>query len=249
MALIEACRLAHDEDGPRLVWADAVGGERGELVVLQCDLARATLASEERVARQRRADELIAAHGSEWAGDLGQFATRWELRRGFLEAAEIDARRFVYKTDAIFRAAPLLVSLTVTGLADEHDGPSLLHQLVTRPQFWQLSALDLVDPEIGDAAVEELLASAALPALRALGIAGVTPAAAHELVASGELAELETLRLTGLTLGEDALIAIVRAARSLVTLELPDLSGAAAATLRPRLSREICVATGPLRLL
>jgi hypothetical protein len=248
MALIEACRLAHDDDGPRLVWADAVGGERGELVVLQCDLARPEVLGAERMARERRANELLASHGAEWAGDLVELARRWEFRRGFIEAAEIDAYRFVYKTAAIFAAAPLLSSLRVTGL-DEDEGPGLLHQVVTRPQFWQLSALDLVDPEIGDAAVEELLASAALPALRALGLAGVTPAAAHELVASGELAALETLRLTGQTLGEDALIAIVRAAPSLVTLELPDLSADVAATLRRMFSREICVAIGPMNLL
>jgi len=194
--------------------------------VLQCDLARAF-----DPARQRRADELIAAHGTEWAGDLARFATRWELRRGFLEAAEIDARRFVYEADAIVRAAPLLVSLTVTGLAGD-DGPGLLHQLVTRPQFWQLSALDLVDPEIGDAAVEELLASVALPSLRALGLAGLTPRAAHALVASGELAALEMVRLVNDRLGDDALIAIARA--------LP-----ASAVL----SREICAGGVPLRLL
>jgi hypothetical protein len=232
MALVEACRLAHDDDGPRLVWADAVGGERGELVVLQCDLAsRATLASDERELRQRRADELIAAHGGEWAGDLARFATRWELRRGFLEAAEIDARRFVYETDAIFHAAPLLVSLRVTGLGDD-DGPGLLHELVTRPQFWQLTALELVDPAIADLAVEELLASAALPSLRALGLAGITPRAAHALVASRELAALDALRLVNDALGDDALIAIARALPATAVL-----------------SREICADTGPLRLL
>jgi hypothetical protein len=33
-ALLEACRVAPDGDAPRLVWADAVGGERGGLVVI-----------------------------------------------------------------------------------------------------------------------------------------------------------------------------------------------------------------------
>jgi hypothetical protein len=42
--LLEACRLAPDDDAPCLVWADAVGGERGELIVIQCDLAGRALA-------------------------------------------------------------------------------------------------------------------------------------------------------------------------------------------------------------
>ena len=38
--LLEECAARPDDDAPRLAWADLVGGERGELVVLQCDLAR-----------------------------------------------------------------------------------------------------------------------------------------------------------------------------------------------------------------
>jgi uncharacterized protein (TIGR02996 family) len=43
-SLREACAASPEDDEPRLVWADAVGGERGELVVIQCDLARGGLA-------------------------------------------------------------------------------------------------------------------------------------------------------------------------------------------------------------
>ena len=38
-ALIAAILAHPDDDAPRLVWADREGGERGELVVVQCALA------------------------------------------------------------------------------------------------------------------------------------------------------------------------------------------------------------------
>ncbi|MBA3499354.1 MAG: hypothetical protein H0T65_03220, partial [Deltaproteobacteria bacterium] len=52
--ILAECAANPDDDAPRLVWADLVGGERGELVVIQCDLARGGLtAAEARVRRQR----------------------------------------------------------------------------------------------------------------------------------------------------------------------------------------------------
>jgi len=229
VALLEACRLAHDDDAPRLVWADDVGGERGELVVLQCDLARDGIAGAERAARVQRQRELLAAHGTTWAGYLARFATRWQFRRGFVEAAEIDARAFMRKADAIFAAAPLLVSLTATGIGDELG---IVHELVQQPAFWRLTGLELVDPQIGDDAVDLLLANNALESLRALGLAGLTPAAAHRLVASRELATLEKLKLADHALGDDAVIAILRAAPRLTSLDLTDVRGDVAAIAR-----------------
>ncbi len=44
--MLAQCVADPDDDEPRLVWADAVGGERGELVVLQCDLARTWVTGE-----------------------------------------------------------------------------------------------------------------------------------------------------------------------------------------------------------
>src|SRR5688572_29851145 len=99
-ALLEASRLAPDDDAPRLVWADAVGGERGELVVIQCDLARGGLAPAEVAARRRRERELLANRGAEWAG-LDDLGARFEFRRGFVEAIEIGAKLFADKGEEI----------------------------------------------------------------------------------------------------------------------------------------------------
>src|SRR5215203_3937104 len=92
--MLAQCEAAPDDDGPRLVWADRVGGERGELVVLQCDLARGGLSGAELAQRRKRERELLDAHGIEWAGALTQSATRWSFRRGFIESARFAPRWF-----------------------------------------------------------------------------------------------------------------------------------------------------------
>jgi uncharacterized protein (TIGR02996 family) len=238
-ALLEACRAAPDDDAPRLVWADAVGGERGELVVLQCDLARGGLPPAEAAARRRRERELLARHGAAWAG-LEAFRSRFEFRRGFVEAVELDARTFASYGEAIFRRAPLLRSLTAGLTAtddDPSDGPiARLRRLTEAPAFWRLGGLDLAgvgvqaraygyDPGFdgrGDEAARLLAASGAVAQLDALGISssGLTAAGVHHLVASGELAHLEALWLRGHDLGADALLAVLARAPRLRSLDL-----------------------------
>ena len=226
-ALLEACRWAPDDDAPRLVWADAIGGERGELVVLQCDLARGGLAPTEAAARRRRERELIARHGAAWAG-LGDLParSRFEFRRGFVEAIELDARTFVEYGDDIFRRAPLLRSLTAVGLVVESGDPlDGLRRLIHTPAFLRLRGLDVFgigrqaqaydyDPGFdgrGNGAARLLAESGALAQLDALGISssGLVAAGVHHLVASGQLEHLEELWLRGHDLGGDAVLAVL----------------------------------------
>lgn len=104
-----------DEDAPRLVWADLVGGERGELVVIQCDLARGGLSPPEARARRVRERELLEANAVAWSD--GIVAKRWAFRRGFIEAA-----RFTVTPD--LAAWPLVRSVTI-----DHWQPGVVHGL------------------------------------------------------------------------------------------------------------------------
>lgn len=143
--LVEDIRNAPDDDGPRLVWADAVGGERGELVVIQLDLARGTLAPAERLVHKRRQRELLARHGAEWSG-LAGLATRASFHRGFVDAAEVVADVFVEQADDLLEAAPCLTALTVTGLhADGRAGDPipLVSKLCVDPAVRELRGLDI----------------------------------------------------------------------------------------------------------
>jgi uncharacterized protein (TIGR02996 family) len=98
-----------DEDFPRLVWADEAGGERGEFVRVQCELARHDPKTEwigdpetgiygwEKLAHLRRRErDLLGPHyGWQWLGgdrlptlpDGTQgVMPHWVWRRGFINA-------------------------------------------------------------------------------------------------------------------------------------------------------------------
>ncbi len=235
-ALLEACRWAPDDDAPRLVWADAAGGERGELVVIQCDLARGGLAPDEAGARRRRERELLAAHGAAWAG-LGERGGRFAFRRGFVEAIELDARAFAEHGEEILHRAPLLRSLTATGLTMTSGNPlDRMRALLDAPAFRRLRGLHLVGIGLqaqaydyhpgfdghGDEALGLLVDSGALAQLDALGVSSseLTAAGAHHLVASGELPHLEKLWLRERELGGDAILALLGRAARLRSLDL-----------------------------
>jgi uncharacterized protein (TIGR02996 family) len=229
-ALIEACRLAPEDDAPRLVWADHVGGARGELVVVQCDLARGGLSVSEGIARRRRERELLVQHGRDWAprgGDLARFA----FRRGFVEAVAIPVSALHVFGEPLFEAAPLLSSLTVTGLRGptaEDYAARPVDVLVRSPGFSRIRRLELNGTDdrgryttAGDRLAAQLVALGALSQLRALGISSfaLTTAGATTLAASGQLGQLEHLRLTG-DIGVSAAVALLRAAPRITALEL-----------------------------
>jgi uncharacterized protein (TIGR02996 family) len=111
-AVLAECAAHPDDDAPRLVWADLVGGERGELVVLQCDLARGGLTPAEVAIRRKRERELLDRHAVAWAGPLARIAMSWSFRRGFIETA-----RLVGHDAAVLAAHPLLATVVLEDMA------------------------------------------------------------------------------------------------------------------------------------
>ena len=80
--LLAECLATPDDDASRLVWADAIGGERGELIGLQC--GRDAVPPTELVSRNRRERELLATHAMAWSR-LEGLARRVRFRRGFVD--------------------------------------------------------------------------------------------------------------------------------------------------------------------
>jgi uncharacterized protein (TIGR02996 family) len=141
--LIAAIAAAPDDDEPRLVYADALmqrGDPRGELVALQCRIARADAADEpidEAVLSRER--ELRETHGVLWLAPLREIVDAgYVFRRGFVEHVStwsesdvcywkaIDVEELRYPTpppagephDRLARlveAAPLLRSIAIRG--------------------------------------------------------------------------------------------------------------------------------------
>ena len=254
-ALIEACIAAPDDDAPRLVLADAIGGERGELIVLQCALAQGGRSPGEAGAQRRRQRELLAAHGVAWSG-LAGLAKRVTFRRGFVDAVEIDAAIVATRAEEIFAAAPLLRHVMLTGMVtygrEFHpmtmEDPLLgLERTLARPELLHLAGLrldsigTLYDSDVygmpqmyearESAAIQRAIAAAVLTGLRSFAVPKLDAATLQALIASGQLANLE--RLHSQLSGADTLALVAHLPR-LAALEVDDLRldpGALPATL------------------
>jgi hypothetical protein len=142
--LLAACLAAPDDDAPRFAWANAVGGPRGELVAVQCALARGELPRDIAVNRRRRETELLREHGDTWAGlgDLG-----YVFRRGFVESLRVDAADFASRGEELLRAAPLLTRLQLDGLDDAPDEEIVrrLDGVLDSPWFSRIQRLRMVE--------------------------------------------------------------------------------------------------------
>jgi uncharacterized protein (TIGR02996 family) len=193
-ALLAAIRAAPDEDAPRLVYADflgEVGDPRGELIHVECELARTD--DERRRARlKRRHRELLATHGATWLSPLRALFPEpecsIELRRGLVEGIRADAPRLVKHAAKLLALAPLLSRVTATFRGEPVEG--LLHSpIVDRARelhLWttnrrldlrafaaaragaELERLHVEQASLNEADLEALVASPALRRLRAL---------------------------------------------------------------------------------
>jgi uncharacterized protein (TIGR02996 family) len=90
-AILQAVHDAPDDDGPRLVYADALlerGDPRGELIALQ--LAPAQGNDRE---QRKREKELLDAHGKQWLGELAPVVMAgYRFERGFLAECRVENR-------------------------------------------------------------------------------------------------------------------------------------------------------------
>lgn len=199
--LIADCRDHPDDDAPRLVWADAVGGERGELVVLQCELARGGLSVDRNARLRVRESELIAAHGRAW-GELEGFAIRAEFTRGFVETVTIDG---TVSLAGVLARAPL-----VRAACCEVDERTEIDRLFASPELAQLAGLFVqvngprpataivhplgLRPRGLGGVVDDHLDTTPLPHLRAFGSNAIDP---ERLARSSIAAQLERVHLPG----------------------------------------------------
>lgn len=107
-----------DDDAERLVEADALlakGDLRGELIVIQCELARGGFSRERGISLRKRELDLLLRHENVWAG-LDDVAHNWTFRRGFVDEITITAKHFADYEDTIWRLAPRLRWVNLTGL-------------------------------------------------------------------------------------------------------------------------------------
>ncbi len=215
--VLRAETLAHpDDDDPRLVFADAIAGKRGSLVIVQCDLARGDLAPAESRARRRAQRDLLAKHGAAWSR-LGGLATRCIFRRGFVEVARISRDVLVNDYARTFDATPHLVSIAIDA------SPSMymrqFAQAGTRDGWWQRLRGISIDSGMLASNFDGMLGN-----LRAFEMSRAAPQHAYTLIETGGLRDLESLCLPSHQLGVDTLDAIIRTSPNLRVLDVSSAS-------------------------
>ena len=175
-ALLGGVLANPDADLPRLVYADFLEETgtpghvaRAEFVRVQCELA-ACDADEARLLHLRIRERLLLnEHVKAW---LAPLRTRGEalqnpgthglFRRGFVETVWMPATVFTWKAAKLFARAPVTeLRVTRTTLVE-------LDELLREPPATRLTALDLCDRRLGDAAVRSVVGSAVLANLRTL---------------------------------------------------------------------------------
>ena len=229
-SLLAECAAHPDDDAPRLIWADAVDGARGELVALQC--SRDALSAGELAVRNRRERALLAEHALEWSG-LARIATRVRFRRGFVDAIELTADAFIAHGPAIVEAAPLVTAITVSGVHPTYttregmaEALSKLERIIESPAFAQIRALALVDQILqheypwADNAARVLARTGALAQLTALAMPYGLRAPGIAALADGGPKRLERLWLRPSALRIDAWIQLGIHAPRLAELDL-----------------------------
>lgn len=237
--LLAECVANPDDDEPRLVWADAVGGERGELVVLQCDLARGGLSPATLRTRRLRERELLSKHAIEWAGEAATIANRWSFRRGFVETAIGYATLDVPKLRA---AAPLLRSVTFTGIRNGALEPKRIAELEG------LRGLGLTGDYIGDG-FEAVAAELAKLGLTALALDGLDARYLPAVYAMLAALPIETLQLRNVRLQRRQFDRVLECLPRLKSLVLDPVEARsellAVAGERPLQTLAITAVTGP----
>lgn len=141
-----------DDDRPRMVFADwlmAKGDPRGELISIQCALARHATRCEdigplEPLELRERA--LLKAYGKSWLLDAETRLAYWGefgFRRGLIETLTVSGG-FAGTYAKVREAAPLLRVLSVAGLDELAGSPALagIEDLAIRSGFPQLRELE-----------------------------------------------------------------------------------------------------------
>src|SRR2546423_1056483 len=138
--LVAQIQAAPEDDALRLAWANAVGGERGELVVIQCRLASGPVTDRDEWHRLRaRERELLFEHGVVWSGLAGEYPSSCMFRRGFVDSAGFvcshDSR-----LDRLLARLPLARSMSNDVVnRDDYDFAKLL----ANPRSSALAALQI----------------------------------------------------------------------------------------------------------
>lgn len=186
-----------DDDAPRLAYADAcaVAGdhERAEFIRLQLDTTtRMRAGRDDAWELDGRARSLLDVHRDAWARAIGARVEWCGFYRGFVEAIQLDAAKFLACADELYQLAPIR-RLILTGVSHVVDA------LFSSPHLARIVSLSVARQELGDRGVELLANSPYLGKLASLDLRwnGVTLNGIEAMAASSKLPALISVSLWG----------------------------------------------------
>jgi uncharacterized protein (TIGR02996 family) len=221
--LLETIRAAPDEDAPRLVYADWLlerDDARGELIQIECQLARgATGAEAKRL--ENRAQVLHEAHDQAWQAPAREIGGHYYIRRGLPEELSVPLATFLARPNDVLarfflrlnvhhatalRVAqlarlPVLARLTHLSISSNVSHQPVSTQgakaLAASPNVTKLVWLKLEGCGIGPLGVKALTQSPNLTALRSLDLSNndVNVKGVQALVSPKSCLRLERLLL------------------------------------------------------
>ena len=135
---------APHDDAPRRVYADHLlaSGDRdlaarGELIALQCELARTSAEAPTFAALERRANHLQHAHGRTFRRGLPDRLRGFQFRRGFVApVVKLTPHKLWTHYHALLDAAPTW-DLTIAGMLE----PALIERLAATPALARIERL------------------------------------------------------------------------------------------------------------
>jgi uncharacterized protein (TIGR02996 family) len=221
-SFLRSIQQSPDDDSARLVYADWLeerGDPRAEFIRIQCARARMAPDDEGLVQLRARETELLAKNAKDWCAPLGLEPDQCQFRRGFVEALEIHADRFLEDHERLFEVAPIcqihflyatkrirdlancpsiarLATLDLSANAIRDDG---IASLAASPYLSGLTTLDLGGCEIHEQSGQTLAAAKALSGLRSLCLAncGICLSGLQAIMQSSFLKGVRTLDVRG----------------------------------------------------
>jgi uncharacterized protein (TIGR02996 family) len=244
LGFLDEIKASPGEDTPRLILADwleeqpdPADAARGQLMRVQCELARVGVGDPRGSALQRRQDALLAQHARAWLGPLGGLlASRYFwgglLRvtldaRGFVEAAGsgvagteawawVETLQLCHGADLpperLREGLGLFEPVAELNLRSAGAGDRQVELLAGSPHVSRVVAFNLGNNRLTDRALLALARSPHLKRLRHLYLNGnqIGSPGVAELARSPLLGRLATLELAGNQVRDDGVLALTR---------------------------------------
>lgn len=142
--LADAIREQPDDDAPRLAAAKQMPADRGELVMVQCALARAS--GEEREPLETRERALLRMHGEAWTGAWRHAAQSWRWSRGFVEEIHLRASLVLAESMASIGASEPGVRVLRLGLQQQTAEWDDIESVLASGSLSSVRALRIEEP-------------------------------------------------------------------------------------------------------